>query len=134
MSRLRVAVGVVWDENHRVLISKRHAHLHQGGLWEFPGGKIEPGEDVVAALRRELREELGIVIGAVKPLLEICHDYADQLVQLEVWHVLDFAGTARGREGQAVQWVPVAELAAYEFPAANAAIVDAIVETRLRPV
>jgi 8-oxo-dGTP diphosphatase len=134
MSRVQVAVGVIWDDRHRVLISKRHTGSHQGGLWEFPGGKLEAGEDVVAALRRELHEELGIVIGAVRPLLEICHDYADKRVQLDVWHVLNFRGVAQGREGQAMLWVPAAELPGYEFPAANGAIVDAVVETGVRPL
>lgn len=128
MSRVHVAVGVVWDDRGRVLVSKRHADSHQGGLWEFPGGKLEAGEDVSAALRRELQEELGICIGDARPLLEIRHDYADKQVLLDVWQVLDFTGVAEGREGQPLRWVPIAELADYEFPAANGPIVAALIE------
>ena len=128
MSRVHVAVGVVYDECGRVLISRRHANSHQGGLWEFPGGKVESGENVDVALRRELQEELGITIGAVQALLEISHDYVDKQVLLDVWQVLNFSGRAEGREGQPLLWVPVLELSDYEFPAANGPIVDAVMK------
>lgn len=126
MSRVHVAVGVVYDVDGRVLISKRHADSHQGGLWEFPGGKVESGETVDAALRRELLEELGITVGDVQALLEISHDYIDKHVLLDVWRVLNFGGRAEGREGQPLLWVPVPELSEYDFPAANGPIVDAV--------
>ena len=74
MKPVHVAVGVVLDEGGRVLISRRADDSHQGGLWEFPGGKVEPGESLAMALARELREELGIEIGRTSPLLEIRHD------------------------------------------------------------
>jgi 8-oxo-dGTP diphosphatase len=128
MSRVHVAVGVLCDPAGRVLITRRHAGSHQGGLWEFPGGKLEAGEDVLAALRRELLEELGIHVGAARALLEVHHDYPDKQVLLDVWQVQDFAGQAQGREGQPLKWVPAEELGDYEFPAANTPIVEAIIE------
>ena len=131
MARVHVAVGVVYDAAGRVLISQRHPDSHQGGLWEFPGGKLETGEDVVAALGRELLEELGIRIGTVEALLEIHHDYDDKQVLLDVWRVVDFTGLAEGREGQPLQWVPVEELPDFEFPAANGPIVDAVMGSEL---
>jgi len=127
-SRLHVAVGVLRDSSGSVLISRRHIDAHQGGLWEFPGGKVEPGEGVVEALRRELLEELGVHIADARPLLDVQHDYPDKAVRLDVWLVHEFSGDPRGREGQAVLWVSPAELARYEFPAANAAIVAACQE------
>jgi 8-oxo-dGTP diphosphatase len=126
MARVHVAVGVVCDEADRVLITKRHPGSHQGGLWEFPGGKLEPGEEVLTALRRELLEELGIHLDGAQSLLEVEFDYPDKQVLLDVWRVQDFSGTAVGREGQPLKWVPVAKLGDYEFPAANRPIVEAL--------
>ena len=72
---IRVAVGVILDmEADRVLLARRPGHVHQGGLWEFPGGKLEPGEDELQALERELGEEIGITVLRSEPLIEIAHD------------------------------------------------------------
>lgn len=125
---LRVAVGVVCDDQNRILIARRAEHRHQGGLWEFPGGKIEDGETLVQALARELNEELGIAVvdEACEPLMVVEHDYGDKAVRLEVCWVRAFTGAATGKEGQPLRWVAAAELDDYAFPAANAAIVKAI--------
>lgn len=125
---LRVAVGVVCDEQNRILIARRAAHRHQGGLWEFPGGKIEDGETLVQALSRELHEELGIDVlpDACQPLMVVEHDYGDKAVRLEVCWVRAFTGVATGKEGQPLRWVAAVELDDYAFPAANVAIVKAI--------
>jgi len=128
MSRLHVAVGVIGNQRGEILISRRHESSHQGGLWEFPGGKVEPGESVTEALSRELREELGIEVGGVRPLVQVSHDYADKPVLLDVWIVEGFEGEAQGREGQPLLWVAPSLLATYEFPAANQAIVQACSE------
>lgn len=120
-----MAVAVVAGEAG-ILVSKRHPERHQGGLWEFPGGKVEPGETVQAALVRELREELGIVATGMQPLVEVCHDYPDQEVLLDVWLVSSFEGVPESLEGQQVRWVPVAELSTLEFPAANLAILKVV--------
>ena len=77
MDPLHVAVGVVLDDTRRILITRRAEDSHQGGLWEFPGGKVESRETLHAALSRELREELGIAIGRTSALLEVRHDYGD---------------------------------------------------------
>jgi len=124
MGRVHVAVGVVLNGQGRVLISKRHADSHQGGLWEFPGGKVEPGETVELALARELHEELGIDIGPVRPLMSIHHDYDDKSVHLDVWVVEEFSGRAIAREGQPLCWVALDELSGYAFPAANVPIIE----------
>ncbi len=126
MSLVHVAVGVILDADQRILITRRADDAHQGGLWEFPGGKVEQGESLESALRRELLEELGITIGAIAPLIEIHHDYGDKRVFLDVHVVQAFRGEARGLEGQPLRWVPAAELADYAFPAANVPIVDAL--------
>ena len=126
MNVLHVAVGVIFDEAGQILITRRAPASHQGGLWEFPGGKVESGESLEQALSRELKEELGIVVGATSPLLQVEHDYGDKAVLLDVCVVWDFSGRARGEEGQAMAWVVLADLANYEFPAANKPIITAI--------
>ena len=123
---LRVAVGVVHDRHGRVLVARRAAHSHQGGCWEFPGGKVEVGESVSMALRRELAEELGIRVRHCQPLMRIAHDYADRRVILEVRRVERWSGTARGREGQPIEWRRPDALVAADFPAANRGIINAL--------
>ncbi|MDQ7089446.1 MAG: Nudix family hydrolase [Methylococcales bacterium] len=122
---LPVVVAVIKDKQGRVLIAKRADEAHQGGLWEFPGGKIEAGETVVTALKRELSEELGINLKTANPLIKIKHHYADLSVILDVWEINDFSGTAYGKEGQQVKWVSLDTLSQYDFPAANKAIITA---------
>jgi len=125
MYRSHVAVAVIVDDRRRVLISRRPAHVHQGGLWEFPGGKLEAGESVTSALQRELQEELGISLGSARPLIRIYHDYPDRQVLLDVLRVDRFAGIPHGREGQPVVWAAPGELVQYRFPAANIPIIKA---------
>jgi len=124
--RIHVAAAAIFDDQGRVLISQRPAHVHQGELWEFPGGKLEPGETPAAALYRELQEELGISVQASRPLIRVVHDYSDKAVLLDVWRVDAFADTAAGCEGQAIEWVDVGKLGDYSFPAANTPIIKAV--------
>jgi 8-oxo-dGTP diphosphatase len=126
-AELHVAVAVLRDPQGRVLLTRRHPERHQGGLWEFPGGKVEAGETLAMALARELREELGVVLSAHQPLLEVRHDYGDRRVLLDVHEVLEFTGEPRACEGQPMRWVCPEDLTAYEFPKANAAIVQAVI-------
>lgn len=126
MADVHVAVGVILDAANRILITRRHDEAHQGGLWEFPGGKVEPEESVERALTRELREELGIEPGDVASLVVVEHDYGDKSVLLDVHTVRNFSGEACGLEGQPLQWVTVDELHKYDFPEANLPIAEAI--------
>jgi len=126
MALVHVAVGVILDADRNVLITRRAQYSHQGGLWEFPGGKVETGELPLGALMRELHEELGIVIGRTSALLEVHHDYGDKTVLLDVHVVWDFSGEAHGLEDQPLAWVAPQDLTSYEFPAANMPIVAAL--------
>ena len=128
---VHVAVGVIVDNRQHILIALRPEQIHQGGLWEFPGGKVEAGETVQQALTRELAEELGIITSHSRPLLDIRHDYGDKIVLLDVWWVEQFSGEPSGREGQPVQWVAVEDLSNYTFPEANQAIIKAVQESLL---
>lgn len=125
MSPLQVAVGVVKNPEGKILISLRHADLHQGGLWEFPGGKIEALETAELALARELKEELNITVKVATPLITINHQYSDLTVQLKVFLVEQFSGEVKSCEGQPFKWVTPAELEDYAFPAANQSIITA---------
>lgn len=124
---LHVAAAVIEDHDGRILLARRPVHLHQGGLWEFPGGKVEPGEDVRIALERELAEELGIKVTRAVPLIRIPYEYPDRRVLLDVWRVTAFENTPHGAEGQTIRWVEPAELRDYDFPAANSPIIAAAI-------
>ena len=126
MHTLNVAVGVIKNTYGKVLISHRLKHQHQGGLWEFPGGKIELGETPFQGLQRELTEELGIVIHSAKPLLKIKHHYDDLTVLLNVFLVEQYQGQVIGMEQQKVQWASVAKLADFNFPSANRQIIETL--------
>jgi len=126
MKIVHVAVGVVIDEANRVLVSLRAKQVHQGGLWEFPGGKCEPGESIEEALRRELDEELGIQVLGDAPLCKIAHDYGDKRVLLEVRRVLSYTGVPECKEGQSVRWAEINTLELEQFPAANGPIIRRI--------
>lgn len=123
---VQVAVGVLENPLGEILIARRPEHVHQGGLWEFPGGKVDAGETLNEALRRELWEELAIEVLATEPLISIRHDYADKSVLLQVRRVTRFKGDPRGNEGQPVRWVAPWELPQFSFPAANRPIVNAL--------
>ena len=123
---MHVAAAAIFDAQGRVLIARRPEHVHQGGLWEFPGGKLEADETVEVALRRELREEVGIEIVSARPLIRVRYDYPDKAVLLDVWRVDAFQGDAHGRERQPLVWVSPEDLSGYEFPQANKPIIRAV--------
>ncbi|MFT4937370.1 MAG: 8-oxo-dGTP diphosphatase [Paraglaciecola sp.] len=123
MKIVEVAVGVI-KRNNQIYISKRADDLHQGGKWEFPGGKCEANESIKQALVRELREEIGIQVTSQYEFLLIEHDYGDKKVRLDVRLVDGFTGEPSHQEGQISRWVDIAKLGSFEFPAANKVIVE----------
>ena len=123
---VHVAVGVLLNEKAEVLVALRPCDVHQGGLWEFPGGKLEPNESVQQALGREFDEELGIRIHTCIPFTQIRHDYGDKSVLLDVWTVGGFTGIPSGREGQKIEWRRISELRGADFPKANEGIIRAL--------
>jgi 8-oxo-dGTP diphosphatase len=126
MELIHVAAGAIEDAHGRILITKRPDHVHQGGLWEFPGGKLEPGETCLQGLERELREELGIRILSHRPLIRIHHDYGDRHVLLDVHLVSRFEGEPEGREDQPLAWVHPQDMDPTVFPAADRPIISAL--------
>jgi 8-oxo-dGTP diphosphatase len=125
INTVHVAVGVI-KKNNALFICKRADDQHQGGLWEFPGGKVDAGESVFIALKRELQEEVGLTIHSSSQLMVIEHDYGDKCVTLDVHVVSNFSGEAHGAEGQQSAWVSIDKLDDYNFPAANIDIIEKI--------
>ena len=131
---IRVAAGVLQDENGCVLIARRRAGSHLEGWWEFPGGKMETGEEPLEALVRELDEELGITIEGAEPLVAYRHEYPERIVELSVWQVRGYHGEPVGLQGQPLRWVPVQELISAGLLPADQPIVDALMERGQSPL
>lgn len=117
---MRVAVAVIFDETGRVLLTQRPQHADHGGQWEFPGGKLEPGEEAVDALIREVREEVGLEVLNAEFLTDVVHSYGPKQVLLHVYYVNRFKGLPRKLESQIdLCWANLNELDSFDFPAAN---------------
>jgi len=125
-SAVQVAVAVIVNQQNEVLISLRPNAAHQGGLWEFPGGKLDAGESVYDALKRELLEELDIHLLESQPFKVIHHQYSDKAVVLNIHIVSAFRGEPKGAEGQSIQWKSIDQLKPIDFPAANRSIIHAL--------
>ena len=125
---MKVAVAVITDAQQRILITRRSLHASSGGMWEFPGGKLEGDELASAALIREIKEEVGLDVMAYDYLGEVCHVYTEQFaVSLLVYHVHRYRGEAtRCEEQMDLQWVDFASLKNFQFPAANIEIIELI--------
>ncbi|WP_076418487.1 8-oxo-dGTP diphosphatase MutT [Colwellia sp. UCD-KL20] len=122
---VEVAVGVIKRDEH-YFITKRLEHVHQGGKWEFPGGKVETNELPEYALNRELKEEVNIDVLGSSPLITIDHDYGDKAVSLIVYLVENFSNEPKALEGQQEGWFTFEELLSLDLPAANKGILDAL--------
>lgn len=114
------------DPAGRVLVSRRLPGKPMAGKWEFPGGKLERGEDRLAGLQRELDEELGVAVTSARPLIRFRHDYPELAVLLDIWSVERFDGEPQGRQGQALCWAARDVLARIDLLEADRPIVTAV--------
>jgi 8-oxo-dGTP diphosphatase len=137
---IHVAVGVIISSNEQgqteYFLTKRLADAHQGGKWEFPGGKVESNESVSQALARELQEEIAIDVLTCQPLITINHLYqeinaSDKNVRLDVFIVDNYTGEPTAQEGQGEGWFLLDDLKKLDFPKANQSIIAALVERNL---
>lgn len=123
--RVWISAGIILNSSHeKVFITQRAAKAHQGGLWEFAGGKVELGETAEQAVIRELDEEVGIQATEVEHLMKLEHDYPDKALEFDFFLIRSFNGEPFGKEGQPGQWVRVEELVDYPFPAANVPVLE----------
>ncbi|BDU15554.1 Nudix family hydrolase [Lysobacter auxotrophicus] len=128
LRHVEVVAGVIRDARGRVLLARRTEGRDLAGLWEFPGGKHEPGESAEGALARELHEELGIDVDIGAPLINVPQRYPDKRLRLDVRSIAAWRGHARGLEGQALVWVPPQKLGSYAMPPADRPVVAALLQ------
>ena len=124
-------VAAVIEENNRFLLTRRQPGVHLAGMWEFPGGKIDPAETHAAALEREMREELDTDIAVGALLFHTTHEYPDRAITLYFYRCA-LAGTPRPLLGQEMRWVPRDELASLGFPPADEALITLLLESAAR--
>lgn len=123
---LHVMAAVMLDALGRVLLAQRPAGKHLAGMWEFPGGKVEPGETPMAALARELREELGVTLLRGEPLIRVPIHYPERELLLDAWQTGQWEGEPQSLEGQALQWLPPEQIDPAILAPADRAIVQAL--------
>lgn len=124
MTSITVVAAVV-ERDGRYLLTRRLPDTHLAGLWEFPGGKVHDGESHDAALRREMREELGVDAGVGPKVFEVAHDYGDRRVHL-YFYACTLVGLPQAQLGQEMAWVAREELRGLEFPEADRGLIDAL--------
>ncbi len=124
---LRVVMAVIWNASmDEILICQRPETKNFGGLWEFPGGKVEVGETDIETLDRELDEEVGILVQDFMHRMDFTHDYEDKVIEFVVYDVYSFDGEPYGRENQVIRWINAADLTSVEFPPADYILIDEI--------
>ncbi len=126
MQHFDVAAGILIDSSRRVLIAERLGGGPFHGLWEFPGGKIAPGESAHDALHRELAEEIGIDVTACSSFMNLRHEYDDRIVTIEFFIVDEWHREPAGREGQALRWVLREQLSVERLLPADVPVVSAL--------
>ena len=130
---LRVVAAALWNDAGELLIAQRPEGKPLAGRWEFPGGKVDGAESELEALRRELREELGVEVEKARPLMRIDAVYPERSIELSLWVVDTFNGTPRALDGQRLKWVAPEALYAQDILEADRPFIDALQTLRPRP-
>jgi 8-oxo-dGTP diphosphatase len=120
-------VAAIVRRNGKLLITRRLDHVHLAGLWEFPGGKVEARESLEGALLREIREELGIDIAVGAEIFTVEHDYPTKSVRLHFFNCTLLQGEPQALDVSDLRWVTPAQLADYEFPPADSALIQKLI-------
>ena len=122
-----VVAALIWDKE-KFMICQRPAHKARGLLWEFVGGKVEPGESKEAALIRECREELAVTVSVGDVFMEVTHEYPDITVQLTLFHAVIAEGEPQKLEHKDIRWITPAEIPQYDFCPADVEILDKLIK------
>lgn len=130
MKRIEVAVGVLFNEEEKVLIGQRIVKDSYYQKWEFPGGKLESGESAQQALIREFSEEVGITISSTEDFMVLEYDYPNRHVKLHVQLIHEYEGVVTSMEGQAIKWVELKDLTSIDFLKGNQVIVESLIELK----
>ncbi|HUV21376.1 MAG TPA: 8-oxo-dGTP diphosphatase MutT [Gammaproteobacteria bacterium] len=129
---IHVVAAIIWQQgkpqsSHRkFLIAQRQKGKHLADYWEFPGGKLEPGESPWQALQRELEEEIGILPTKASPYLQVYHRYPQRNILLDTWLVEEYRGEIVSGEGQQLRWIELSQVDRYQLPPADLPIIEAI--------
>jgi mutator protein MutT len=123
-----IVVAAVIEANHRFLVTRRQPGVHLAGMWEFPGGKIDPAEAHASALQRELREELDVEVEVGERVYHTVHAYDDRTVELHFYRC-DLRGEPRPLLGQQMRWVPRDELPSLGFPPADTELIEMLTKS-----
>jgi len=129
---ITVAAAII-QHNQLTLLTRRKPDAHLGNLWEFPGGKVEPGESLPEALQRELREELGIGVEVLEEFYATTHHYSTRSVDLHFFKCRIVEGEPRALEVAEFRWVNSSDLVSYEFPEADRELVERLVRPHPSP-
>ena len=129
MNITEVVAALIWQAD-RFLICQRPANKARGLLWEFVGGKVEPGESKEAALIRECQEELAVTLTVGEVFMEVVHEYPDITVRLTLFHAVIAQGVPRKLEHNDIRWITSAEIPQYDFCPADVEILDKIMELK----
>lgn len=131
MTTVVVVVAAVIEDTHRVLVTRRPPGVHLAGMWEFPGGKVDPDETHEAALRRELLEELGVEADVGEHMHRTQHAYPDRTIELYFYRC-SLRGAPRPLLGQDMRWVPLGELLSLGFPPADTELIELLTKSDAR--
>jgi len=129
--QIEVSAALIFRDG-KILITQRHTSAHLGGLWEFPGGKCEPGETFEQCLVREIQEELGMEVEVGRLFEEISHTYAEKAVHLKFFICKFISGIPQPLDCAAFKWIEKAEMAEFEFPAADARLLEKLRELEFK--
>ncbi|MFN1834444.1 A/G-specific adenine glycosylase [Balneola sp. MJW-20] len=122
-----IGVGIIHNEDGRVLIALRPEDVMLGGLWEFPGGKQEKEEEITETVIRELKEELGVEVKIIRPFMDLKHTYSHFSITLHSFICIIDEGTPKPRSSQEIKWVKINELEQYPFPKANKSLTEKLI-------
>lgn len=128
MKITEVVAALIWDGD-KFMVCQRPAHKARGMLWEFVGGKVEPGETKQQALVRECQEELAVTLSVGEEFINVVHEYPDITVHLTLFHATIAEGTPQKLEHNDIRWITVNEIPNYEFCPADVEILNKIIES-----